>query len=286
VTRSRAQTSIALAITLASTSVPFRATAAEPASPPAPGPTQPANPTPHLDESGANVPHVDVSGLGEFAVELAPQIVTAAGVIATEHGFEPRSIAVRISWLDADSFQYAIRVSLKAERREQLLQAPITATCRGCTESALVEAAVQAVEAEIVAARAPVTAEPAVKAITPSIPSERRGARRLEGIGIAGITILSVGSAGLVGGIVLAAVGERQLDDPQDVEGMQVAGRDVIPRRQDLRPLGFALLGTSFVLVATGAVLLGVDRARARRAVDVALVANPQSAALSLSGRF
>jgi hypothetical protein len=74
----------------------------------------------------------------------------------------------------------------------------------------------------------------------------------LETMGKVGVGLLSSGAAGAAIGIALVASGSR-------VNGrIQREGRD-------LRPAGYALLGTSLAVGITGAILLGLDRRRARR---------------------
>jgi hypothetical protein len=61
---------------------------------------------------------------------------------------------------------------------------------------------------------------------------------------------------------------------------------------RDFRPSGYALLGVGGALMITGAVLLGVDRARAKRAargrarMRVIPAVGPENAVLQVRGRF
>lgn len=99
--------------------------------------------------------------------------------------------------------------------------------------------------------------------------------RPLGSLGWSGIAALSVGAGGLVGGAVLFARGERTLSAPGQIE----------QRVQDFRPAGIAVLSVSGAVLLTGAVLLGLDRRRARR-VAVGFGGGPGGFALRLGGRF
>jgi hypothetical protein len=93
-------------------------------------------------------------------------------------------------------------------------------------------------------------------------------------MGRTGIGLIAAGTAGTVIGIALV------------VSGSRVNGR-VEREGQDLRPAGYALLGTSLALGITGAVLLGVDRRRARqRQAQIVPTLGPGHIGLGVSGRF
>jgi hypothetical protein len=91
--------------------------------------------------------------------------------------------------------------------------------------------------------------------------------------GKVGIGLLAAGTAGTFIGIGLVASGSR------------VNGR-IEREGRDLRPAGYALLGASLATGIVGAVLLGLDRRRARRLRGIAPVLGPRALGLELHGRF
>jgi len=96
----------------------------------------------------------------------------------------------------------------------------------------------------------------------------------LLGLGKAGIGLLATGAVGLGVGIGLAVAG-RRLDRDDERGGT------------DFRPAGYATLGVSAALLVTGAVLLGVDRGRARRLRNAAApLFGPRFAGIVVVGRF
>src|SRR5690606_38786857 len=95
----------------------------------------------------------------------------------------------------------------------------------------------------------------------------------LGGLGKSGIALLAAGLVGTGVGIGLAARGE------------QIDGGDQFDR-VDFRPAGFATLGVSAALLVTGAVLLGVDRHRAKRTATLTPITGPGLVGFTLTGRF
>lgn len=106
------------------------------------------------------------------------------------------------------------------------------------------------------AAEAPEPESTPASRVEPTTPVDQ-GPKKvsLGGLGKGDIAGLVVGGVGAIAGGVLVGVGTR--DQGGDLEG---SGETT-----DFRPAGFAVLGVGLGGVVVGAVLLGVDRARARR---------------------
>lgn len=71
-------------------------------------------------------------------------------------------------------------------------------------------------------------------------------------MGWSGVGLVVGGAAAAITGAAFLGVGERR----PEVDMSQI---------RDFRPSGYALLGTGLAVVVVGAVLIGVDRARAKR---------------------
>lgn len=103
--------------------------------------------------------------------------------------------------------------------------------------------------------------------------------RSLGHTGRAGVGVLAAGLAVLAPGIALAIVGQRTDRGPH---GLEREGD-----RRDFTPTGGALLGIGVAAAIAGAVLLGVDRRRARtRPTSFAPLAAPRLGGISLATRF
>jgi hypothetical protein len=90
----------------------------------------------------------------------------------------------------------------------------------------------------------------------------------------------------LVGGVALAATGGGLVGAgvSETREGDALEGD---AETRDLRPIGYALLGVGAAVIVTGAVLLGLDRRRARRhQVAIAPAFGPRMTGFSLTARF
>jgi hypothetical protein len=119
----------------------------------------------------------------------------------------------------------------------------------------------------------PRTPQPAPDAMAPP-PGPTPGSAPLGIMGKTGIGLLAAGTAGSVIGIALV------------VQGARVDRRLEQRVGYDLRPAGYAVLGTSLALGITGAVLLGVDRRRARRVQAIVPTVGPGLVGLTAVGRF
>lgn len=104
-------------------------------------------------------------------------------------------------------------------------------------------------------------------------PSNASAAPPLGGMGRAGLSLIAASAAGTFIGITFIVSGAR-VDRPSAREGSA------------LRPVGYGLLGASLALGITGAVLLGVDRRRAKRMQTVAPIIAPGLVGVAVQGRF
>jgi hypothetical protein len=160
---------------------------------------------------------------------------------------------------------------------------PEASTCRCDDEEMLTELSRATVAAVPLLARqtttttreaTPRTPQPAGDAMAPASRPTTGGSAPLGIMGKTGIGFLAAGTAGSVIGISLVVQGAR-VDRRLEQRG-----------GYDLRPAGYAVLGASLALGITGAVLLGVDRRRARRVQAVVPTVGPGLVGLTAAGRF
>ena len=177
---------------------------------------------------------------------------------------------------DVRGVQSQWTVSVAVEQDGAPLPGARAATCRCTDETMLAELSKATIAVvPLLVREAEATQEPAPDrdAIAP-LPSPSAGRPAPLGtMGNTGVGLLAAGTAGSVIGIALV------------VSGSRVNGR-VEREGNDLRPAGYALLGTSLALGITGAVLLGVDRRRARRVQAIAPTIGPGMVGLTAVGRF
>src|SRR5690606_19837156 len=114
-----------------------------------------------------------------------------------------------------------------------------------------------------------------VPAVATPETSEDRPRKPLGPLGRAGIGVAVVGVGTLVSGGILFAVGER-VDPP--------TGRAPDIRGRNFAPPGVALMVTGGAALVAGAVLLVVDRTRAKKRTSALLLPSPGG--LSITGRF
>lgn len=203
------------------------------------------------------------------AAEASARFVREDGIKALDerHGIAvvddrgAPAVVVKLSWKDYENSVYRIEISVRRPDEPLRLVEAFEANC--INDTALANAVVaklgaalaQLDEAKPVPAEDdPGEADPAV--VSPQEPKDR-GSAPLGVMGKAGIGLLAGGVAGVVAGGIVFAQG-RKPDNPSD-PGLEPAGRD-------FRSPGVAVMVTGGVLAATGAVLLVVDRLRARKA--------------------
>lgn len=241
-------------------------------------------------DAPANAPTIETGEIGDTGTVITPEIASRVTPILTEAGIDPSKASIRVSWLDAETFHYAVRVSLDPEL--SLDDATVLATCKGCTSDELVASAVRAVEkaleqkqqdAEEAEAEGPTQlVEPEPQ--PPGPPVDQSPARRspMGALGWGGVGALTIGVAGMATGGAFLGIKETRPDDDKS-------------KLRDFQPSGYALLGVGGALVITGVALIVVDRVRAKRQSDlggrdaklrIVPSIGRQTAALGVSGRF
>lgn len=203
---------------------------------------------------------VDTSGLEAVGEELAPEVARELTALVEREGIDPSALRVRIVWLNAEEFHYAIYGTLDRALPDD--QMPIIETCSDCSKAAVVKKAVAGVEKlvaqekERVANSEPV-AEPKTDPgpgsgrVTPADRPSRSKAP-LSTMGWAGVGLLVGGAAIAITGGAFLGVGETR----PKIDMSQI---------RDWRPSGYILLGTGAAMLVVGAILLGVDRGRAKK---------------------
>jgi hypothetical protein len=202
--------------------------------------------------------HVDASGLEAVGEELAPEVARELTALVEREGIDPASLRVRIVWLNAEEFHYAIYGTLDRSLPDD--QMPIIETCSDCSKQAVVKKAVAGVEKlvaqekERLANSEPVaepSTDPAPGGVTPA-DRPSRSKTPLQPMGWAGVGLLVGGAAIAITGGAFLGVGETR----PAIDMSQI---------RDWRPSGYILLGTGAAMLVVGAILLGVDRGRAKK---------------------
>jgi hypothetical protein len=166
----------------------------------------------------------------------------------------PRKLTISVG---GEKFAYRVRLVVE---RDGVAGEPQELACE-CTQDELlakvregVDAQAEELGAEAVGNPEPVTTSAATDDGSTDPPDEPERVP-LGGLGKGGIASLVIGVAALGAGIGLAVVGkrEREGDSERDVE------------TTNFGPPGYALIGVGAAAVITGAVLLAVDRKRAKR---------------------
>lgn len=233
-------------------------------------------------------PSVDTSALGDMGKELAPKVAEAATPIVEEAGYDASTVRISIGWLNAEEFHYSVKVALDPKVPPD--QAPLTATCRDCSSTQLVEAAVAGVRKAIeqrpegppsaaTVGPDPAEVEPTPEVVPQSEPVEDKAPRKagpLQPLGWAGVGTMIGGVLVLACGGAFLALGERRpADDMSQI--------------RDFRPAGYGLLGGGGALLIAGAVMLGVERARSKKRANAAAILpwmGLGSAGVAWSGSF
>lgn len=176
---------------------------------------------------------------------------------------------------------YAYRVAMSVMRDGQLVGAANEPWICECTHDELLTRISQAVvdlvptlqgDAEPIAPPTSEEGSPPPPRVVEA-DAARADRRSLRVGGKVGVGLLAGGLAVVVGGIALAAAGDRRHREARSLE-REVEGRN-------LAPAGFATLGIGAVATVVGAVLLGRDRRRARK-----LSFAPRPYGFSLATRF
>ena len=196
---------------------------------------------------------------GMAAADVSPEAIPAG-----------RSLVIEIGG-SLLAYEYTVGVRVGAAWHADL----VSARCK-CNDDLLVARVREAVTS--VAPRLVGTTDATTPA-TPDSPPASVAARppKLGTEGKAGVALLAVGGGAALGGVAVLALGRRP-DGPTAANVERGRGRD-------FRAVGFAMLGTGLVVAIVGAVLLGRDRGRAKRA-KVAVGADARGAGFMLTGRF
>jgi hypothetical protein len=179
---------------------------------------------------------------------------------------------------------YAYRVSLSVMRNGALVGDPIEPWICECTHEELLTRISQAVVDLVprmqarAAAPEPVSPPaPAPLVVSPTPSTDRP--RGLGSFGKAGVATLGAGLVFVGTGIALAVAGDRTHRGPAALE-READGRDA-------RPAGDAMVAIGAAATLVGAVLLAVDRRRARTpTVSLVPLAAPRLGGISLATRF
>jgi hypothetical protein len=187
------------------------------------------------------------------------------------------TIAVTVSWNADDNHEIAVTVHTADGDRTPTGSPWICDTCQEAQILAMVAEATPAAIELLPTTASTTTGDPA-STETPDNPDNPTdpGRKPLGKLGKAGIGLLVGGTASLVGGVVLVAVlGKRDERSGESVD------------TTDYRPGGAALIGVGAALVVTGAVLLGIDRKRAKsRTVSLAPSFGRHGGGLALTTHF
>jgi hypothetical protein len=243
-----------------------------------------SSPVAAAEPSGSSVVVVDVDASIERAELVRTRIAADADAVLKEHDvattIDPK--APRTLTIDVGGQRYAYEIELVVERSGEADE-PLRLSCE-CNYDELF-AKVQAGVRESVPALQRATTTPSEpvspptnggKKPPPGVP-DREGPAPLGALGKAGIATLVIGVAGLGSGIGLAVVGERERAGSSERGG----------ETTNFGPPGYALIGIGAAAVITGAVLIAVDRKRARkRSTSFTPWVGPGLAGLSFGRRF
>jgi hypothetical protein len=230
---------------------------------------------------------VDVDASLERADQLRERITTDAEKVLREHDVAttidpaaPRTLTIGVG-----GERYDYQVELVVERAGKVDE-PVKFRCE-CNYDELFAKVSEGVLERVPALQqtsestppsTPPTHEPPVD--PPDAPLDATEPAPLGGLGKGGIAALVVGAAGLATGIAFVVVGKQTDEGDESVPEGEASGTD-------FRPAGYAMLAVGGAALITGAVLLGVDRARARkRATALAPWFGPRSAGLTFTTRF
>lgn len=244
---------------------------------------------------------VDASEIGTLSTAALDEIAAQATAEAAKHGLTPDQLAITLVVIDHLDVIRGVRVSITTPTitltdPEGDPRGPLVARCQACAEAELKTVAIEGViealtryedalaaaeatrAAETTAAEAEPAPAPPEPSATPPDTRTRRPRRPLAPLGQAGVATLALGASAVVVGLVFVGLGNDRppalLSYAQEHE------------RHFATP-GYALLGSGGAVAIAGAVMLGLDRRRARAStLAFAPHASPTTFGLHLHARF
>jgi hypothetical protein len=208
--------------------------------------------------------------LAEKISQEGARLLQAHRLPAEVDAADPKRVLIRVSGTDYD---WSVAVSV--EKAGEVLRALDPAKCE-CTKEELIDRAMQGVVDLLPVLRGEDDAG------TPPPPSTNGGDRptkgerkRLGAPGKAGVALIVLGAAGAIAGAVLLGLGRRDEDaNPQM--------RDEVSYTAP----GGAVLGVGLAVLVVGAILVGVDRSRARKRAALLPIVTPRWAGIGLRMKF
>ena len=204
--------------------------------------------------------------------------------VATVDDRNAPAVVVKLSWKDYENSVYRIEISARRPGEPLRLVEAFEANC--INDTALANAVVA--KLGVAVAQLEVRkAEPAEDhptqpdrgaedpTVTTPKDKEDRGAAPLGAMGKAGIGLLAGGAAGVLAGGIVFAQGRKPDHSP---------GWALDETGRNFQPPGIALMVSGGAALVAGAILLGVDRRKARRNTSAAIIPAPRG--LVVTGHF
>jgi len=224
-------------------------------------------------ESGDALVVVDAAEIGTMPTATVEDVARQATKVAVDAGIDPAAVAISFVEVDPVEIIRGVRVSIVSAEAtladpEGDRRGPLFTQCTACPDKELAGLAVEGMRSAVeryreqleetrtaeAEAEAEPEPEPAVEPEPVDPGPEPKRKRKLSVMGWTGVVSLAVGVPTLGTGVVLAILPPAPF--PREMR------KDTL---RNLRPTGYALLGGGAALAITGAVLLGLDRRRAKR---------------------
>lgn len=214
------------------------------------------------------------SDLGEIDEAVQQTVTEELEKSASERGHAsdasaPNALVVSVTWHEGSSTDFAIELKTSGPGQEERHE---DFTCVECSPAKLladISAKAEPLIEELFAEPpAPTEAAPPPSPPPADSPPPAPDRRPLGGLGWGGVGSLALGVAATAAGTAFIVLGERRL--PSDPT-----------KFQNFRPAGYGLVAGGSAAIATGAVLLVLDRKRSRRTVAL-----PFGPGVQVIGRF